>query len=110
MSDFIWYGSPNEHLEDLQRRLRTAQLEAIRGRVRLQQRVERLEQELAWTSAVASALAAHCIEKGLMTDADLRERIAKVETARAEAEKAAAAAAPPAPAKPRRHPLRRRPR
>jgi hypothetical protein len=75
--------------------LRRGQLTSIRERMKLHKRIERLEQELAWVNVVASTLAGVCIDKGLLTPDELKERVAKLEAERAAAAAAAAAAAPP---------------
>lgn len=90
-------------LEEDARRSRRAHLASTRARIARHRHVVRLEEDVAWARLVASTLAALCIEKGLVTEDELKARLASAE--------AAAAAAPPEPppaAKPAR--IRRRPR
>jgi len=85
-------------LEAEARRRRQAQLTATRARLALQQRVVQLEEDLAWTRLVASTLMSVCVEKGLLTEDELRTRLRAVETAESEAKRAAAPPPlPPAP-------------
>jgi hypothetical protein len=97
-----FYGNPHREIEEVGRRLRKSHVVSVRARLKLQERVERLEDELEWTRLVASTLLGVCVEKGLVTAEELEARMkaADVSDGADEGTSAAVPLAPPPPAKP----------
>ncbi len=105
MSDFDWYATPGD--QRVEKRLRKAHLTSIRARLKLQERVVRLEDELEWTGLVASTLIGICVEKGLVTSEELEARMKALDLSDG-VEDGKAAAAPRAPAPPAKTVRRKR--
>jgi len=92
------YWGLRAELEGQALRQRKAHLTSVRSRLKLQERVKRLEDELEWVRLVSSALMGVCIEKGLVTPDELKERLQKLDLADGvEDGKVGPGASPPAP-------------
>jgi hypothetical protein len=106
MNGYEWAWSIHRQMEVSDAKRRKAHLASVRARLKLQQRVEQVEDELAWVSALASSLASVCIEKGIVVEEELKSRIARIDEARAAAAAAEAAKTVRSPRRPRRRPAR----
>lgn len=60
---------------------RRAHLASVRARLRLQQRVEELEDDLARVGLLTMALAKLCVEKGVLTADELNARMSEIDLA-----------------------------
>jgi hypothetical protein len=75
------YYTLQGEMEEADRRRRRAHLTAVRARLRLQERVEQLEDDLARVGLVTMALAKLCIDKGVLTLDELNVRMSEVDIA-----------------------------
>lgn len=60
---------------------RKAHLTSVRARLQLQQRVERLEDDLARMGLLTLALANLCVDKGVLTADEVKARMAEIDLA-----------------------------
>jgi hypothetical protein len=58
---------------------RRAHLTSVRARLKLQQRVEQLEEDLARMGLVSFALAKLCVDKGVVTREELEARMLEID-------------------------------
>jgi hypothetical protein len=100
VSDSFWSVHPL--IAEAEARARKLHLTSLRARLRLQDRIARVEEDLLRANLVIAALADVCVEKGLATADELAARIARHSDARV-----AQSASPPA-AKPRKRTVRNR--
>jgi hypothetical protein len=75
------YYSLLGQIEDRDRIRRRAHLASVRARLRLQQRVEQLEDDLARVGLVTLALAKLCVEKGVLSPDELNAKMSEVDLA-----------------------------
>jgi hypothetical protein len=60
---------------------RRAQLATVRARLRMQKRVAQLEDDLARMGLLTMALAHICVDKGVVTTEELKERMREIDLA-----------------------------
>jgi hypothetical protein len=75
------YYTLQGEMEEADRRRRRAHLTAVRARLRLQQRVEQLEDDLARVGLVTMALAKLCVDKGVLTLDELNAQMSEIDLA-----------------------------
>ncbi len=71
----------SRYADQLDARRRKAHLASVRGRLRLQQRVEELEEDLARMGLLTLALARLCVDKGVVTSDELKARMREIDLA-----------------------------
>jgi hypothetical protein len=75
------WGYPSRDIEREIAARRRAHLVSVRARLRLQQRVERLEDDLARLGLVAMALAKLCLDKGVVSPEELQAQMKEIDLA-----------------------------
>ena len=75
------FWSVYDRVDEAKARQRRAHYASIRGRLRLQQRVEELEDDLARVALLTMALAKLCVDKGVLTADELNARMSEIDLA-----------------------------
>lgn len=75
------YWSVQGHLGEFGKQQRRAHLASVRARLKLQQRVERLEDDLARMGLLTLALAKLCVDKGVVTSDELKAQMSAIDLA-----------------------------